>query len=238
MKKHIQAFCLAVLTAFIILLPVATEAAEQTVPILSIDGSGKSTASPDQAFISLGVITQAPEAQDAQSQNSAIANAIQASLSEIGIPEKCIQTRNYSFQILYSHERGHQDEITGYTVNNTVTVEVNDVSLVGKVIDAALSNGANRVSSLTFNIRDTKQLRKEALSNAIKDAREKADIIASGLGKSIVGVQNVSESSGNIQPRVYGNMMLARSAAMDTTPIEAGTIDLSASVHIDFILSN
>ena len=31
MKKHIQAFCLAVLTAFIILLPAATEAAEQTV---------------------------------------------------------------------------------------------------------------------------------------------------------------------------------------------------------------
>ena len=237
--KTMKNLCFALLAACVFFLPAAAQASEKTnVSILSVDGSGAGQTVPDQARISIGVTSHSSDAKQAQQENAERASAIQNALTTFGIPEKCIQTRNYSFQILYSHERGHQDEITGYTVNNTVTVEVNDVSLVGKVIDAALSNGANRVSSLTFNIRDTKQLRKEALSNAIKDAREKADIIASGLGKSIVGVQNVSESSGNIQPRVYGNMMLARSAAMDTTPIEAGTIDLSASVHIDFILSN
>lgn len=234
--KYIHSLCLAMLTVFVLFFPAAGLAAERTVPILAVDGSGTSQAAPDQAFISLGVITQAVEAQTAQTKNASIANAIQNALIEIGIPEKCIQTRDYNLHPDYN--RDQQNEITSYTVNNTVTVRVDDIRLIGRVIDTALANGANRVNSLNFDLRNTKQLRKEALGSAIKDAREKADIIAAGLGKTITGIQNVSENSGTIQPRRYDNMMLAKSTALESTPIEAGTIDFSATVHIEFILSN
>ena len=128
--------------------------------------------------------------------------------------------------------------MTGYTVNNSVIVVVRDIKLTGKVIDAALSNGANEINSLDFSASDTKAVRKVALLNAIQDARDKADIIAKGLGKRIVGIQNVSESTGYIETRRFGGNMLMAVAKDAATPITPGSLSLTANVHIDFILSD
>ena len=125
----------------------------------------------------------------------------------------------------------------GYTVDNTVLVCVRDIKLTGKVVDAALSHGANEISSLSFTASDARALRKEALKNAIADARDKADIIAQGLGKRIVGIQTVSENTSYPETRRYvGNMILAAKDA--ATPIQPGSLTLTANVHIDFLLSD
>jgi uncharacterized protein YggE len=89
---------------------------------------------------------------------------------------------------------------------------------------------------LDFRIRNTEKLRKEALTAAIRDARNKADIIAQGLGCHIVGIKNVSESTDYIEARSYDrNMLLASKAA--ATNIEPGTLDFNARVHIEYLLS-
>ena len=220
------------------LVPSVTNASEKPAqPILSVDGAGLYEAEPDQASITVGITTHSEEAQDAQTQNASIASNIQAALLSMGIPEKAIQTRNYNFRPTLSTEKGHENEYNGYTVDNTMSIRLDDTSLVGQVIDTALSNGANRINSLQFSARNTQKLRKEALLAAIKDARDKADVIAEGLGKRIVGVQNVSENS-SIQSRSYDTAMFARSAMNAATPISAGTLESSATVHIDFILGD
>ena len=214
-------------------------AAEQQPPILSINGSGSVESAPDQADLSLGVVTHATNAEDAQALNAKAATGIRNALASLGIADRDIRTEDYSFRPDYDRSDKHYNEITGYTVSNTVKVRINDLELVGQVIDAALANGANNVNSLDFSIRDTKALRRDALTAATKDAREKAEIIARALGKQIIGVQNVSENSGSFQPRMH-KVFLAN-AAMDmreSTPIEAGTLTLTADVHVDFILAN
>ncbi len=237
MKIYKMLICLCALSLCLI-MPAVTNASEKAAePILSVDGSGVYEAEPDQASITVGITTHAEDAQDAQNQNAAIASDIQAALLGIGIPEKSIQTRNYNFRPTLSTEKGHENEYNGYTVDNTMNIRLEDTTLVGQAIDTALSNGANRINSLQFSTRNTQKLRKEALLAAIKDARDKADVIAGGLGKHIVGIQNVSESS-SIQSRSYDTAMFARSTMNASTPIAAGTLESSATVHIDFILNN
>ena len=182
--------------------------------------------------------TQGKDAAKAQNDNAWVSNQIQAAVRGLGIEEKDIQTRNYSFYPNYSTDKDHRNEVTGYTVNNSVIVVVRDIKLTGKVIDAALSNGANEINSLDFSASDTKAVRKVALLNAIQDARDKADIIAKGLGKRIVGIQNVSESTGYIETRRFGGNMLMAVAKDAATPIAPGSLSLTANVHIDFILSD
>ncbi len=239
--KYVSSFTTALLTVFLLCFTLAApspaQAAEKNnVPILSVDGSGTASGTPDQAIVSIGVSNHAANAAEAQSSNAARSAAIQSALLQLGIPENCIQTRNYFFHPTYSNIRNQENEITGYNVDNTIVVIINDVKMVGSVIDTSLGKGANRVHSLDFSIRNTNKLRKEALQNAIRDARDKADVIASGLGKRIAGIQNVSESVNSIQPRNFNMLMMAKSAG-DATPISAGSMELSASVHIDFILS-
>ncbi len=238
--KYVFSLFTAVLTAFLLCFTVAIPsqalAAEKTAPILSVDGSGTASGTPDQAIVSIGVNNHAANASEAQTSNATRAAAIQSALLQLGIPANCIQTRNYSFQPTYSNIKNQENEITGYNVNNTVVVIVNDVNMVGSVIDTSLQQGANRIHSLDFSIRNMSKLRKEALQNAIHDARDKADILASGLGKHIVGIQTVSENVNSIQPRNFNMLMMAKSTGT-STPIAAGSMELTASVHIDFILS-
>ncbi|WP_302359445.1 SIMPL domain-containing protein [uncultured Mitsuokella sp.] len=239
MKKTVHILTL-VCALFLMSCSAAFAAPQQETPrpTLSIDGQGTGTAAPDMATVTIGVTTQGKDAAKAQNDNAWVSNQIQAAVRGLGIEEKDIQTRNYSFYPNYSTDKDHRNEVTGYTVNNSVIVVVRDIKLTGKVIDAALSNGANEINSLDFSASDTKAVRKVALLNAIQDARDKADIIAKGLGKRIVGIQNVSESTGYIETRRFGGNMLMAVAKDAATPIAPGSLSLTANVHIDFILSD
>ena len=239
MKKTVHILTL-VCALFLMSCSAAFAAPQQETPrpTLSVDGQGTGTAAPDMATVTIGVTTQGKDAAKAQNDNAWVSNQIQAAVRGLGIEEKDIQTRNYSFYPNYSTDKDHRNEVTGYTVNNSVIVVVRDIKLTGKVIDAALSNGANEINSLDFSASDTKAVRKVALLNAIQDARDKADIIAKGLGKRIVGIQNVSESTGYIETRRFGGNMLMAVAKDAATPIAPGSLSMAANVHIDFILSD
>lgn len=239
MKKTVHILTL-VCALFLMSCSAAFAAPQQETPrpTLSVDGQGTGTAAPDMATVTIGVTTQGEDAAKAQNDNAWVSNQIQDAVRGLGIEEKDIQTRNYSFYPNYSTEKDHRNEVTGYTVNNSVIVVVRDIKLTGKVIDAALNNGANEINSLDFSASNTKAVRKVALLNAIQDARDKADIIAKGLGKRIVGIQNVSESTGYIETRRFGGNMLMAVAKDAATPIAPGSLSLAANVHIDFILSD
>ena len=110
----------------------------------------------------------------------------------------------------------------------------------GNVIEVALNNGANRIDSLSFDVKEPESLRRAALKDAVRDARNKADILAGALGVRITGIKLVTENVGSVTSRDNTRLgknardMLAISAV--TTPLEAGTMDVSATVHIDYIV--
>lgn len=206
--------------------------------ILSVNGSGQAEAAPDLVSVSIGVTTHGEIASVAQSENTAQVQAVIEGLKQLGIDAKDIQTSSYSFQPTYRSSENHERELSGYAVDNTIHVLIRDIHLAGRAIDTALRRGANQVHALDFRISDTQALRKKALLAAIRDAREKADIIASGLGHRIIGIRQVSENTGVFQSRKYNSMMLAEAMTDAATPMEPGTVSLDAEVHIEFILSD
>ena len=224
--------------AILILVTSFTTAfAEERVPTISVNGEGMVEAPPDSATISIGVTSFDRDATKVQNENARIATNVINAVAALGIDKKNIRTGNYSFQQRFRYDEGKQI-FDGYEVNNTVTIAVNDLNKVGKVIDAALASGANRVDSLNFGIRDRENFQSDALKLAVRDARRKAEIVAAELGKRIVGIVNVSINSAPIMSARTENLMLASAKdANFSTPIEAGILSCSASVQIDFEIS-
>ena len=230
MRKIMFATILTVLMAF------STSFAAENVnspPIISVNGDGFVEVAPDKATISVGVVTRAKNPSEAQNLNAQAAKSVIDSIIGLGIERKNVSTGNFS---IYPTRNGVRNEISGYEATNLVTIIVDNLNLVGKIIDAALSHGANQVNSLNFGLRDKKIHENEAIRLAIADARRKAEVAADALGKKIVGVRNVSiNSSSVITPR---NAKLARAvtedAAIFDTPIESGTVQCSANVHVEF----
>ncbi len=215
----------------------STASAEERIPTISVSGEGVVEVAPDRATISLGVVNRDKDAAKVQADNSRIANNIIKAVTSLGIDKKNIRTGNYSFHQFYRQDNNRRIA-DGYEANNTVTVIVDDLNLVGKIIDAALANGANNVDSLEFGVRNKNNLQNDAIRLAVRDARAKAEVVAAELGKKIVGVLSVSVNSGYISaPRANKMMMEEMATADSATPIEAGMLNCSASVHVEFEIS-
>ena len=231
---------LVLLLCFTVLSIMTTTAfaAETKSPTLSVNGEGIVEAAPDRAAISIGVVTQDKDAARAQSANAKAAQDVINSIVALGVERKNINTSDYSFRPTYRQEANRQSILSGYEVRNTVHVMLDDLELVGKVIDTALNHGANNIDSLDFGIKNRKKLQDEALVLAIRDARQRADLVAHELGKTITGVQDISINLGGVGAMRMNKMYaMAAMADMDSaTPIEAGTLSCSASVHIIYTL--
>ncbi len=226
------------LTLIFVFMLSADVFAEENLRIISVSGEGIVETSPDRATISVGVVSRDKDASKVQNNSARIATEIINSIAALGVERKNIRTGNYNFRQVFRQNDNGKRIFDGYEVTNTVTIVVDDIKIVGKVIDAALSHGANKVDSLQFGLRDKKNFQLEALQLAVRDARTKAEIVARELGRSIIGVKNVSIHSTSISsPRYSKMMMMADSVAAEEnfeTPIESGNLTCSASVNVDF----
>ena len=186
-----------VLTILLMMFCATTFAEEISPPIISVSGEGTVEVRPDRATISVGVVTREKNSAAVQSANARAAQSVINAIAALGIERRNITTGGYNFSPTYRQVNG-RNEIDGYEATNSVTVIVDDLSLVGKIIDAALANGANQINSLNFGLRDKTAAQDEALKLAVLDAKRKADVAAAALGKIIVGVRNVSINSASV----------------------------------------
>ena len=220
-------FCMTFATAF----------AEENIPTISVNGEGIVATSPDCATISVGVVSRNKDASKVQQENAKIAADIIRSAVSLGVDKKNIRTGNYNFQQVF-HYDSDKKIFDGYEVANSVTIFVEDLNSVGKIIDAALSHGANNIDSLNFGLKNKSAVQQEALRLAVRDARAKAEIVAAELGKNIIGVRSVSINSNSVMPRNNFKMAMVEASDMAyETPIESGSLNCSASVHVEFEIS-
>ena len=227
--------CAAVF-ALALVIPAGTASAEEAVSTLTMSGVGSAQIAPEMAEVTLGVVTEARDAAKAHADNAAQAAQVQSALKALGIAERDIQTTRYDFEPVYDVKDNGRSVTTGYTVTNAVVVKVRNLANVGKVIDAALANGANRVDSLEFSASDPRAAKNAALADAARDARSKADAVARALGVRIVRVLNVYADSQSHTPRNYMPMMMAKDAYSASTPIAAGELSYEASVNISYVI--
>lgn len=226
----------AALLALTLVIPTGTASAEEALPTLTMNGVGSAQIAPDMAEITLGVITEAKDAAKAHSDNAAQAARVQAAVEALGVAERDIQTTRYDFSPIYDVKDNGRSVTTGYTVTNAVVVKVRSLDNVGKVIDAALANGANRVDSLEFSASDPSAAKDAALADAARDARSKADAVARALGVRIVRILNVYADAQSPAPRNFMPMMMAKEAYDAGTPISAGELSFEASVNISYVI--
>jgi uncharacterized protein YggE len=191
------------------------------------------TVKPDQAKIDIGVVTQAPTAEAAASQNAGQSQALLDKLRAAAGSKADIRTISYSVAPNYQYPRdGGKPTITGYTATNTVEVTTSDLGGVGKLIDAATQGGANQIQSLRFGLQDEKPARAQALRAAAKEARSNAEAMASSLGLTLGPVISLEQGT----PEVIRPRMAMAAAQVASTPVEPGAVEVHATVTITVAL--
>jgi uncharacterized protein len=212
--------------------PAQTAAASPPVSQMRVTGDSRVSAKPDRVQIDIGVVTQAQLSREAAAENARELDAVLTAVRKASGPTAQLRTISYSLSPKYQYHPGAEPTITGYTALNVVEVTLDDLGRIGDVIDAATRTGANRVQGIQFTLRDQDAVRAQALKEAATRARAEAEVLAAALNLRIVRVLDVEESSPRFVPIRMSMMAGTRAAADVATPVESGTLDVSAQVTL------
>ncbi len=209
---------------------------------ISVSGTGIIKTEPNQAKVYLGVETQSRNVTEALEENSLKMQSIIKAIKKLGIQKDSIETTYFSVYPIRDYEKSGED-IIGYRASNEITVELHDLDKIGAVIEEAMNAGANKVRRIEFGLTEDKkrEVKNEALKEACKDARTKADAIASGLGLRITRIATAKESGTYVAPyraEVFGSeyaMPIPTSAPKAIPPpIEPKEVKVSATIDIAY----
>ena len=211
----------------------ATQAPAGVLPQVVTNGQGEAKVVPDRARLELSVQTRAATAAAAGSDNARRQQAVLDALRKLGFTPAQLSTVNYNlYPEMRYDQNGQQPRVTGYVATNTVRVEVKDIGMIGKAIDASLGAGANVVSSLAFYSSSTDSARRSALAEAVARARDDADAVARAAGGSIGSLLELTTTDFR-PPVVYNRVLAAEGMAgklAGPTPVEPGEQTVSATV--------
>jgi uncharacterized protein len=213
----------------------------ENISKLIVQGEGKFYAAPDMASITLGVETRNASAAGAVAENAMLMNSTISALLAAGIDEKDIQTSTFSLTTRPEEPKpleatlNENENVTPpeFVATNRVTVRLNNISDVGKVLDASVAAGSNNIQGISFNLKDPAPAKDEALVMAIDDAKRKAGVASAAAGVTLGRIIEISEGYSFVSARNE----VAFSVAAPTTPISPGEMEVTASVTMTYEIS-
>jgi len=233
----------AIMTLLLLLPAAGLEAQQPTEQprTLTVSAQGTAERAPDQAVLTVAVESEASSARDAARTNATKMERVVAALREAGAPADKIRTIGYELHPVYARQERSEDppRIAGYRAVNRLQVTLDALDRVGPVLDASIEAGANRASDLFFQLKDPSAARLEALQLATEKARREAQAVAAAAGETLGLIQSIhtdSYSAPPPRPAMYERAMAMDAAVKVDTPVESGTLSVTANVTVVYRL--
>jgi uncharacterized protein len=220
------AIALALLAA-----PVRAQTQGDFPSSISVTGEATLSVAPDLAQVDAGVTSDAKTAREASEANNAAMGKVLLALKGAGIAEKDYQTSRLSLQPQYPPNRSGPSPIVGYRASNRVTVRVRDVTKVASLIDTLVGAGTNDIGGINFMVSQASKLLDDARTEAVADARRKAEIYAKAAGVTLGAPLSISEG-GSPGPVFRAKMP----APMAIAPVAQGEETLSITVNVSWAI--
>ncbi|HML48757.1 MAG TPA: SIMPL domain-containing protein, partial [Clostridia bacterium] len=144
---------------------------------LTVQGTAVVSINPDFATLTLGYYAENSDLMTAQADTAKAVDAIIAAVTALGVEKQDIVTSNFSIGPVYNYNTS-PSTITGYRVENMLTITVKDIQQVASVMNAALEAGANQSYGISFDSTERGEAYRQALKEAIAVAKLKAEAMA------------------------------------------------------------
>ena len=205
-----------------------------TSQTVSFTGEGKVKATPDTAKVEIGLITEGKDSISVQNENSSKMNAVIKFLKEQKISEEDIKTSAYSLSPKYEYNKG-KSTLSGYILNQALTVTVRDLNKIGEILDGAVSNGANQINSISLFVDKPEELKNKAREAAVKQAREQALAASKIAGFNLGRVVGFNENTLG-EPPVFYEALVKGGGTAPAPQIEPGTQEITINVTLTYLI--
>jgi len=229
--NHRAPFAAAILTGALLAAPALAQTAEPAS--ISVTGEATVSVPPDRAQVEAGVTSDAKTAREASEANNAAMGKLLLALKAANIDQKDVQTSWLSLQPQYTPNRAGPAAVAGYRASNRVTVRLHDVTKVAGIIDTLVGAGATDIGGINFMVSQASKLLDDARTEAVADARRKAEIYARATGVTLGAPLSVSEG-GAPMPLFKGRMAASQMAA--PAAVAPGEETLAVTVNVSWAI--
>ena len=214
-------FRIFLVSIFIVFTTVASAqiVSEKT---LSVQGYGEVNVKPDVANINFNLSSTNTDFNKAIDELNSKINKLSKALRKVGISKEDIHSANYNINKEYKHNyKTGEKTFLGFKVSHTITLQTSaDTKSVNKVFDALISSLSEVELNLSFGIKNPENSKEQMLTNAINDAKSKAEIMAKASGVKLAGILSINYNVAPIYPRGGSNyVMLSKRMAVSATPV-------------------
>ncbi|MET0145428.1 MAG: SIMPL domain-containing protein [Ilumatobacteraceae bacterium] len=213
-------------------VPTSTEGGSSGDGTITVSGHGTVQVVPDVADIATGVQAQAETAGEAMDTVGAASQRLIDTLKGLGLADEDIQTSGLSLYPSYGRDG---TAITGYQASTNVNATIRDVGRVGEVLDAlkGLVGEQLTLGGISFSYDDPEAVLAEARTNAVANARTRAEQYADAAGVELGPIVRIVE--GTVPSDVFrAAVPEAADMAAASVAVAPGSQDLAADVTVVF----
>lgn len=204
---------------------------------ISVSANGQVTTSPDTAIVSVEIEATAANASTARTRVAENVSSAREALVASGLDEEQLTTTDFDiYRRAERPRRGQEEERVVTRARHELRIELTSIDAAGDVIDTAVENGATNVHDVSFTIsRDTREeLKQEALTDAMANARAKADTLAGQANLEIANVDVVTTGLAHDSGRQTAFEATPAPADGARTNFEAGPVTVDATVSVSY----
>jgi len=202
--------------------------------MIQVSGKGEVSFEPDIAYISLGVSGVFQDVSKGQKEINDKVNRFLENIKGIVI-DKNISTERFSINHQYEYLTGKR-QFVGYNIEQNLRIKLENLVLIGKIIDLAVASGLNNLGQIDFSSAKLDEYKQKALKLSLLDAKKKAEIMASTMDVNKIKLKRIMESNSFVQPANVAGLQNKALFAMDNsnnnTQYQVGEMRVDAQVNL------
>lgn len=224
------------------------EAGNEVYPqsTIAVSGSGEAYAIPDIATFNFSITELGATVKEAQEKADAKINKALAAIRESGVEDKDIKTTGYNVYPKYEWNQpvcvvypcpSGKNILTGYEVNQSITVKVRETEKVGDLVTKVGAVGVSNISGVEFTVDNRDEFVAQAREEAIAEAKAKAKILAKQLGVRLGKIIYYNENGYYPVDYAYGKggaEMSVSSAMPARAELPTGETKITSNITITY----
>ncbi|WP_394220275.1 SIMPL domain-containing protein [Alteromonas gracilis] len=206
---------------------LSVQAAQEAV--INVQGVGAVEVTPNAYSVTLVVEEEGDTVGKLNTQLDSDLRSVVKFLLNQGLEEKHIQSMQVRLQPRYVNTpQGRQQQ--GFTLSRDISITSTDLDSFDKVLDGVLKRGVDRIQQFNFISLSEGSAYQQALVAAVKDAKQRAQLLAKELQIEVGEVVAISETGGNMPIPV----MRAEAFSKDMSMSLPGQERVEARINVSF----
>lgn len=208
---------------------------------ITVIGESHRQIAPDQAILSMTLLTRDDDLSAAKRTNDAQAKRLVALARQLEIPEANVANSNVYIAPNYEYDpKDGSQRQNGYTVSRSVRVTMDRLDIHERLLSAIVEAKIDQVNGIEFRLAHPERHAGALRLEAFADAKEKAAQIAQAAGARLGPAMtiNVDDASTSVPAPPRPMMMMAKAESTDSSvaPSLPGTVELREAVTVTFAL--